>query len=272
MALPPSGRRLDRVLLDHPTAGSRPATDFRAARWGHDEQVTDLVLVAGAWHGAWCWARVLPALRRAGHSVLPVPLTGVGERAHQLSPEVTLATHVEDVVTAVHGAGCRGAVLVGHSYGGLVVTGAADRLGEEVGRLVYVDAVVPTPGRSWADCIPPEARAARRAVIAEHGHIPPPPASAYGLTGDDAVWVEQRQTPQPGGVYEDPLHFDADRWAARPRTYVDCTAPALPTIDPSRRLVRSQPGWEVVELATGHDPMVSAPDELAAVLLAVAGR
>ncbi|WP_448607794.1 alpha/beta fold hydrolase [Geodermatophilus sp. URMC 60] len=234
--------------------------------------MTTVVLVAGAWHGAWCWERVVPALERAGHRVLAVPLTGVGERAAELSPAITLDTHVSDVVTAVLDAGCRGAVLVGHSYGGLVVTGAADRLGEAVGRLVYVDAVVPTPGRSWADCIPREVRAARRTVIAEQGHLPPPPASACGLTGDDAVWVERRQTPQPGGVFEDPLHFDADRWAARPRTYVDCTAPALPTIDPSRRLVRSQPGWEVVELATGHDPMVSAPDALATVLLEVAGR
>jgi pimeloyl-ACP methyl ester carboxylesterase len=234
--------------------------------------VSTVVLVAGAWHGAWCWARVRPALERAGHAVVAVPLTGVGERAHQLSPEVTLATHVEDVVTAVRAAGCSGAVLVGHSYGGLVVTGAADRLGEQVGRLVYVDAVVPTPGRSWADCIPPEARDQRRALIARHGHIPPPPASAYGLTGEDAAWVEQRQTPHPAGVFEEPLSFDADRWAARPRTYVDCTAPALTAIDPSRRLVRSQPGWELVELATGHDPMVSAPDRLAAALLAVAGR
>ena len=234
--------------------------------------MSDVVLVHGAWHGAWCWRRVVPVLEEAGHRVVPVTLAGLGERAAELSPSITLATHVSDVVTAVLDAGCRGAVLVGHSYGGLVVTGAADRLGEEVGRLVYVDAVVPTPGRSWADCIPPEARAARHAVIAEHGHIPPPPASAYGLTGDDAAWVERRQTPQPGGVYDEPLHFDADRWAARPRTYVDCTAPALPTIDPSRRRVRSQPGWEVVELVTGHDPMVSAPDELAAVLLEVAGR
>lgn len=234
--------------------------------------MTTVVLVAGAWHGAWCWQRVLPALWRAGHTAVPVALTGVGERAHQLSPWVDLGTHVEDVVAAVRAQECRDAVLVGHSYGGIVVTGAADRLGAEVGRLVYLDAVVPTPGRSWADCIPPEARAQRQALIAEHGHIPPAPASAYGLTGDDAAWVERRQTPHPAGVFTDPLDFDAERWAARPRTHVDCTAPALATIEPSRRLVREQPGWELVELATGHDPMVSAPDELAALLLEVAGR
>ena len=116
--------------------------------------MTTVVLVAGAWHGAWCWQRVLPALWRAGHTAVPVTLTGVGERAHQLSPRVDLGTHVEDVVAAVRAQECRDAVLVGHSYGGIVVTGAADRLGEEVVRLVYVDAVVPTPGRSWATPAP----------------------------------------------------------------------------------------------------------------------
>ncbi|SNS43354.1 Alpha/beta hydrolase family protein [Geodermatophilus pulveris] len=234
--------------------------------------MSTVVLVAGAWHGAWCWQRVLPALWRAGHVAVPVPLTGVGERAHQLSAEVGLGTHVEDVVATVRAQECRDAVLVGHSYGGLVVTGAADRLGSEVGRLVYLDAVVPLPGRSWADSVPEATRAQREALITAHGHIPPAPAAAYGLTGDDAAWVERRQTPHPAGAFAEPLHFDAGRWAARPRTYVDCTAPALPTIEPSRRLVRSQPGWEVVGLATGHDPMVSAPEELAAVLLAAADR
>ncbi|WNV77199.1 alpha/beta hydrolase [Geodermatophilus sp. DSM 44513] len=233
--------------------------------------MSTVVLVAGAWHGAWCWQRVLPALWRAGHTAVPVALTGVGERAHQLTAQVGLGTHVEDVVAAVRAQECRDAVLVGHSYGGLVVTGAADRLGAEVGRLVYLDAVVPLPGRSWAQCVPETARAQREALIEASGHIPPAHPSAYGLTGDDAAWVARRQTPHPGGTFTEPLHFDADRWAARPRTYVDCTAPALPTIEPSRRLVRSQPGWEVVELVTGHDPMVSAPAELAAVLLAAAG-
>ncbi|WP_198588117.1 alpha/beta fold hydrolase [Geodermatophilus chilensis] len=145
--------------------------------------MTTVVLVHGAWHGAWCWRRVMPVLEEAGHRVVPVTLSGLGERAAELSPSIRLATHVSDVVTAVREAGCRGAVLVGHSYGGLVVTGTADRLGEEVGRLVYVDAVVPTPGESWADGNPPETRAARRAAIAERGHIPPPPASVYGSPG-----------------------------------------------------------------------------------------
>jgi pimeloyl-ACP methyl ester carboxylesterase len=234
--------------------------------------VTDVVLVHGAWHGAWCWRRVVPALWAAGHRVVTVTLSGLGERAHQLSPSITLGTHVADVVTAVRAEECRDAVLVGHSYGGLPVTGAADVLGDAVARLVYVDAVVPRPGDSWAACNPPEVRRQRRDAIARHGHLPPPDPAVFGLTGDDAAWVARRQTPQPGGVYDDPLRFDAGRWAARPRTFVDCTAPPLPTIDPSRRLVREQPGWEVVELATGHDPMVSAPGDLARVLLAVAGR
>ncbi|MGY1823762.1 alpha/beta fold hydrolase [Geodermatophilus sp. SYSU D00079] len=234
--------------------------------------MTDIVLVHGAWHGAWCWRRVLPPLWAAGHHVVPVTLSGLGERAHQLSPSITLATHVEDVVAAVRAEECRDAVLVGHSYGGMVVTGAADRLGEGVGRLVYVDGVVPAPGESWSTPNPPAVREERRAVIRETGVIPPPPASAFGLAGADAAWVDRRQTPQPGGVYDQPLPFDGERWAARPRTYVDCSVPALASIEPSRERARTQPGWEVVELATGHDPMVSAPQELAAVLLDVAAR
>jgi pimeloyl-ACP methyl ester carboxylesterase len=232
--------------------------------------VRDLVLVHGAWHGAWCWRRVLPQLWAGGAHVVVVTLSGLGERAHRLTPSITLGTHVADVVTAVRAAECRDAVLVGHSYGGMVVTGAADVLREEVGPLVYLDAVVPLPGDAWSTRNSPEVQAQRRADIARQGTLPPPPASVFGLAGEDAAWVERRQTPQPGGVYDDPLEFDGERWAARRRVFVDCTAPPLPTIDPSRALVRRQPGWEVVELATGHDPMISAPDEVAAVLLGVA--
>jgi pimeloyl-ACP methyl ester carboxylesterase len=234
--------------------------------------MADVVLVHGAWHGSWCWRRVVPRLWAAGHRVVSVTLTGLGERAHQMSPDITLATHVADVVTAVRAEECQDAVLVGHSYGGLVITGAADALGSAIGRLVYVDGVVPAPGQSWAAAIPLEAREGRRASVARHGLLPPPPSRAFGVHGPDAEWVDRRMTAQPPGVLDDPLLFDVAAWTARPRTFVDCTAPAIPTIEPSRRLVRSQAGWEVFELATGHDPMITAADDLVSILLEVAAR
>jgi hypothetical protein len=99
--------------------------------------------------------------------------------------------------------------------------------------------------------------------------LPPPDAGVFGLEGADRDWVNRRQTPQPFGVYRDPLVFDADRIARVPRTFIDCNAPALATIAVMRERVRQEPGWHVVELATGHDPMVSQPQALSQALLAL---
>lgn len=230
----------------------------------------DYVLVHGAWHGAWCWRLVLPGLWAAGHRAFAVSLTGVGERAHLLRPDIRLQTHADDVCAVIEAEEMQRAVLVGHSYGGMVITAVADRLADRLSHLVYLDAVAPEPGESWSSGHTPETQAARRAAIAATGTLPPADPAAFGLQGEDAAWVARRQTPQPGGVYDDPLHFDAQRINHLPRTFIDCTSPALPTIDVMRRRVRAAPGWQVVEIATGHDPMVSAPDELLAALLAVA--
>jgi len=238
--------------------------------------MTSFVLVHGAWHGAWCWARVLPALRAAGHAVHAVTLTGVGERAHLLSREITLQTHISDVVNRVTSEELDDVVLVGHSYGGLVITGAADSLlarqATRLKHLVYIDAVVPHSGESWATHQTPEQVASRLAAAAAHpqGALPPPDAGLYGLTGADCSWVNRRQTPHPFGMYQQPLAFDAARLASVPRTFIDCTDPAWPSIAPMRRRVRSEAGWRVRELATGHDAMVSAPRPLTRLLLEVA--
>jgi pimeloyl-ACP methyl ester carboxylesterase len=237
-----------------------------------------IVLVHGAWAGAWCWRRVLAPLRAAGHEVHAVTLTGVGERAHLLSPAITLATHVADVSGLIAAEELHDVVLVGHSYGGLVITGAADRLQRDapgtLRQLVYVDAVVPLPGESWSSRHDAATVAARVAAAQAAGGvgIPPPDPAAFGLVGADRDWVLRRQTPQPLAVYTEPLAFDAERVAALPRSFVDCTAPALPTIAAMRQRVREQPGWRVVELATGHDAMVSAPDALVRVLVDLIGR
>ena len=230
----------------------------------------DYVLVHGAWHGAWCWKRVLPGLWQAGHRAFAVTLTGVGERAHQLRPGIRLADHADDVASVIEAEELQRCILVGHSYAGMVITAVADRLAQRIGRLVYLDAVVPRDGESWSSGHPDAVKAQRRQAIAEQGAIVPADPAQFGLTGEDAAWVQRRQTPQPGGVYDDVLHFDSARIGAIPRTFIDCTAPALPTIAESRRRVRAEPGWQVLEIATGHDAMISAPQPLLRHLLALA--
>ena len=234
------------------------------------------VLVHGSWHGAWCWRRVLPRLRAAGAEAHAVTLTGVGERAHLMGPGIDLHTHIQDVIGLIEAEELQQVVLVGHSYGGIVITGVADRLQREapgrLAQLVYLDAVTPHPGESWSSQHTPETRQARLDAAAASGGIsfPPPDASVFGLDGADRDWVNRRQTPQPLSVYLQALDFDAARVAALPRSFIDCTSPALPTIAVMRQRVRSEPGWRVAEMATGHDPMVSEPAALVALLLDMA--
>ena len=228
--------------------------------------MAEFVLVHGAWLGAWCWKRLLAPLWSAGHRVFPVCLTGVGERVHQLAPSIRLATHIDDVAAVIETEELARVILVGHSYAGLLITAVADRMPARITQLVYVDAIVPRSGESWSSFHDEATRKARREGIAQTGTIPPAEPAAFGLAGADAEWVGRRQRPHPGGMYEEPLQFDEARVAARPRTFVDCNRPALPTIAVSRTRVRSEPGWRIVEIATGHTPMVSAPESLLDVL------
>ena len=234
------------------------------------------VLVHGAWHGAWCWSRVLPRLRAAGHDAHAVTLTGVGDRVHLLSRDIRIATHVADVVGLIVCEELTDVVLVGHSYGGMVITGVADRMEAEhpgvLRHLVYVDGSAPRSGESWSSPHKPEVVAARVAAAEANGGLalPQPDARVFGLEGPDRDWVNRRMTPQPFGLYRDPLVFDEARVDRLPRTFIDCNQPAFPNIDAMRRRVRSEPGWNVVEIATGHDVMVSEPARLAQVLFGCA--
>ncbi len=233
--------------------------------------MTTFVLVHGAWGGAWIWRRVLGPLRAAGHEVHAVTLTGDGERAHLRRADISLADHVADVVGLVQAEELKDIVLVGHSYGGMVITGAADALPGRIRQMVYVDAMVPLPGEGWGTGHAPEVVAARLAAAkANDNALPPPDPVDFGLTEADRAWLQRRQVPHPFGMYRVPLHFDGERWAQLPRCFIDCTQPAYPTINAMRTRVRSQPGWKIVEIATGHCPMVSTPAALCAELLALA--
>lgn len=242
------------------------------------------VLVHGAWHGGWCWQRVAAPLAGAGHRVHAVTLTGLGERAHLLSPAITLETHIADVLGVIEAEELHDVVLAVHSYAGMLGTAVADRLAGRLAHLVYVDAVVPQPGEAWSSTHTPATREARLAacLASQDYTIAPPDPSVFGLAGDDHAWVARRQVPHPGHTYSAPLAFDPARVARVARTFIDCTQPALATLDASRRRVRDPHFWNglwqggggarVVELATGHDPMVSAPQALADILASCADR
>ena len=235
--------------------------------------MANFVLVHGAWHGAWCWRDVVPILVRAGHRAHAVTLTGVGERAHLLAPTITLETHIADVVGVIEAEEMDRVVLAVHSFAGMIGTALADRMPQRIAQLVYVDAVIPLPGESWSSTHVPATREARIAAseASRDYSFPPPDPSVYGLSGAQREWVMRRQVPHPGHSYTASLDFDAKRVAAVPRTFIDCTNPPLATIDASRWRVRDPAfwgaPWRVVELDTGHDPMVSAPQDLAALLI-----
>lgn len=218
---------------------------------------------------------MLPLLRAAGPPAHAVTLTGLGERAHLLSAEIDLHTHIQDVMGLIDAEELQSVVLVGHSYAGMVVTGVADRLQRErpgtLAHLVYLDAAVPYPGDSWSSHHSAETKQARIDASKPSGGLsfPPPDAAIFGLSGADRDWVNRRQTPQPFRLYQQPLDFDGERVAAAPRTFIDCTSPALATIAPARQRVRKEAGWQVLEMATGHDPMVSEPRALAELLLGI---
>jgi pimeloyl-ACP methyl ester carboxylesterase len=113
--------------------------------------MADFVLVHGAWHGGWCWKKLLPGLQAAGHRAFALTLTGLGERAHLMSPMINLQTHVQDVYGLIEHEELQGAILVGHSYAGMVITGVAQQVStEQLSHLVYLDAVVPEPGEAWS--------------------------------------------------------------------------------------------------------------------------
>lgn len=239
--------------------------------------MADFLLVHGAWHGAWCWRAVTAALVRAGHRAHAVTLTGLGERAHLLREDIDLQTHVDDVVHAIEAEEMQHLVLVGHSYAGMLVTAVADRMPQRLSHLVYLDAVVPKPGESWSSTHTAAIRASRMdaAAASPRFAFPAPDPAVFGLDGPSHAWVQRRQTPHPGHTYEMPLKFDVARVASVPRTFIDCTSPALGTIDAIRTRVRSTTFWDgawrqgarVVEMRTGHDPMISEPQALTDILL-----
>jgi pimeloyl-ACP methyl ester carboxylesterase len=226
------------------------------------------VLVHGAWHGGWCWRRVRAALEANGAHVHTPTLTGLGERAHLASRDIGLETHVADVVGVIEAEDLADIVLVGHSYGGIVVTAAADRVAARVARLVYLDAVVPADGQGLFDRTPPQFRERfeEQARIAGDGWLVPTSiasAQYLGLSAEDDVrWVLPKLTPHPIRTCREAVRLGA-RFPQMPRTYINCIGDK-PLGQP--RTLQAEGIEDYHELRTGHDAMVTAPRDVAALL------
>jgi len=232
--------------------------------------MTTYVLVHGAWHGGWCWRRVSDRLTAAGHRVFCPTLTGLGERSHLLSREVNLTTHIQDVVAVLESEELNEVVLVGHSYGGIVITGVAARAKARLKQLVYLDSAIVADGESWSDALPPEAVAARRKAGADSGGVSLPlqKAEFFGIEdAADRAWVDRRMTPQPFGPFDQKMHWGGPVGNGVPKLYVDCIEPAFPGLAGVKNRYRGKPDWAWTEIKTGHDAMVSAPEETAKLLL-----
>jgi pimeloyl-ACP methyl ester carboxylesterase len=231
--------------------------------------MANYVLVAGARLGAWAWDDVLPYLREAGHGAYPLTLSGLAEK--QGSP-AGQQTHVQDIVDEIERHDLRDAVLVGHSYSGIPVGQAAERIGDRLARVVFVDSDVPVDGESFTSFFP-DGGAPLKATLAENaGFWPVVPAShfeGHGLTGEQIARIVAGATPHPGATLTEPAVM-ARPVENLPATYISCVRDGAEVDEDLAELI-ARTDWTVVEMDTGHWPMFSRPRELAQIFLDAAG-
>ncbi len=235
------------------------------------------VLVHGAWHGGWCYRDTAAALRAAGHTVFTPTHTGLGERAHQAGQDITLETHVRDVCGCIEAEELSDVILCGHSYGGMVITGVADRLPDRIKALVYLDAYVPEHGesmidqyrkaRSPADAAEAIERIRTQARSNGNGMMQARAAEAFNVSPAHRAWVDRRCVPQALATFEMPVLLTGAGAQVTQRLYILADG-----WDPSpfrwyaARFERD-PAWRVTRFPCGHDVMVDMPVELARELM-----
>src|SRR5271169_2430452 len=238
------------------------------------------ILVHGAWHGGWCYRHTAAALRKMGHEVFTPTHTGVGERAHEADENITLETHIRDVAGCIEAEEISDVILVGHSYGGMVITGVADRMADRIKALVYLDAFVPGDGESLMallqKALEPSAAAQfiggfRGAVLEKNsGMMHPLTAELLHVSPANREWVNRRCVPQALATFEMPVLLSGKIENVKRRVYILADG-----WDPSpfryfAKKYTGAPGWDVVKLPSGHDVMVDMPNELAAAIAKIA--
>ena len=235
-----------------------------------ENSLATFVLVHGAFHGSWSWKRVRNALQAAGHEVFTPTLTGLGERSHLNSPNVNLSTHILDVINLIKWEELSNVVLCGHSYGGCVISGAAEQLNGSIRALVYVEGFVLEDGESLMDLFPREQvnQARQQAQTAGDGwKILPFPASILGTNSADVDWVDAQLTPQPIASFEEPLLFAKRSPEVADVLHILATGYESPFPIAAAHERAKKRGWATRTVSCGHEVMLDRPDDLTKLLL-----
>jgi pimeloyl-ACP methyl ester carboxylesterase len=231
------------------------------------------VLVHGAYGGGWIWRDVANGLRRMGHTVITPTQTGLGDRSHLMARQITVETHIQDVANAIETEELTNIILVGHSYGGMAVTGVADRMTDRIRHIVYLDALIPENGDTAFSVLPPGMADQRLQVAREQGggvSLPVPGPDAFPIpAGPGKDWFMRRLRPHPIGTYDSPVRLAKPAGAGLPVTYVAYTSPALASIEPSRQRARAKAGWTYKELPVPHDVEIPTPEKVIELLAGI---
>jgi pimeloyl-ACP methyl ester carboxylesterase len=238
----------------------------------------DAVLVHGGFHGGWCWRPVAEPLRRLGWTVHAPSLTGCGDRAHLLSPEVTLDDRIQDIVGLIEAEELSDVILCAHSAGGMVTTGVAERIPDRIAHLVYLDATVPTPGESMLDVLgnADGVADAMRKLAADSGDGWRMPsalftAEAFGVTDPaDRDWVTRRLTADSLRVAEEPLHCGPGLARVPRKTYVRAERFAVSFHDRVHDRLADDPAWRTLSWDIGHNMMIIDPERVVGLLVETA--
>jgi pimeloyl-ACP methyl ester carboxylesterase len=229
------------------------------------------VLVHGTNYGGWVWRRVGDMLQARGHKVYTPTLTGLADRSHLLSADITLETHILDVLNLIRWESLEDIVLCGHSSGGVIISGVVEHALPLVSSIVFLDAYMPEDGEKGLDWISPESRAAVLAAL-ERGEISRPPSTAarYNTNENDRAWVDSKATPQPIGVSLQPIALTGARDRVKNKTFIRATGYAQPTFDRNYERVKADPSWRSYTVPCGHNVMLDMPERLVEILLGVA--
>ncbi|MFQ5660093.1 MAG: alpha/beta fold hydrolase [Gammaproteobacteria bacterium] len=232
--------------------------------------MTTFVLVHGLGLGGWCWKRVSTGLREQGHTVLTPTLTGLGERSHLATPDINLDTHITDVINVLKWEDLHDVILVGHSYGGAVVTGAADREADRIKKLVYLDAFVLQDGQSVMDLQTPERIEYMRKKVDKEGDgwlLQPNPPAYYGVTDpDDQKWMGEFSVGTPFATLLQRISLIYNSAPPYPRAYIWASGFTPSPFVETAEKCRNDPDWEYREIPSDHMAMLSHADELVDVL------